>query len=37
VLRGFHLSGINERVIPATVEALREFDLAVIVTGHCAS
>jgi len=37
VLRGFHLSGTNERVIPATVEALREFDLAVIVTGQCTS
>jgi 7,8-dihydropterin-6-yl-methyl-4-(beta-D-ribofuranosyl)aminobenzene 5'-phosphate synthase len=35
VLGGFHLSGTNERVIPATVEALREFDLAVIAAGHC--
>jgi 7,8-dihydropterin-6-yl-methyl-4-(beta-D-ribofuranosyl)aminobenzene 5'-phosphate synthase len=37
VLRGIHLSGINERVIPATVEALREFDLTVTVADHCAS
>lgn len=35
VLGGLHLSGTNERVIPQTVEALREFDLSVIAAGHC--
>jgi 7,8-dihydropterin-6-yl-methyl-4-(beta-D-ribofuranosyl)aminobenzene 5'-phosphate synthase len=35
VLGGLHLSGINERVIPQTVAALRDFDLAVINAGHC--
>lgn len=35
VLGGFHLSGTNERVIPDTVEAMREFDLSVIAPGHC--
>lgn len=35
VLGGFHLSGTNERVIPDTVEALREFDLSVIAAAHC--
>jgi 7,8-dihydropterin-6-yl-methyl-4-(beta-D-ribofuranosyl)aminobenzene 5'-phosphate synthase len=32
---GFHLTGSNERIIPETVEAMREFDLAVIAPGHC--
>lgn len=35
VIGGFHLTGSNERIIPATVEAMREFDLAVIAPGHC--
>jgi len=35
VLGGLHLSGTNERVIPQTVEAMREFDLSVIAAGHC--
>lgn len=35
VLGGLHLSGINERVIPQTVEALKGFDLDVIAAGHC--
>jgi len=35
VLGGFHLSGTNERVIPATVEAMREFDLSLIAAAHC--
>jgi 7,8-dihydropterin-6-yl-methyl-4-(beta-D-ribofuranosyl)aminobenzene 5'-phosphate synthase len=35
VLGGFHLSGTNERVIPDTVESMREFDLAVIAAAHC--
>ena len=32
---GLHLSGSTERIIPDTVEALREFDLSVIAAGHC--
>ncbi len=35
VLGGLHLSGINERVIPQTVEALQGFDLDVVAAGHC--
>ncbi len=35
VLGGFHLTGSNERIIPDTVEAMREFDLKVIAPGHC--
>ena len=35
VIGGFHLSGSNERIIPATVEAMHEFDLEVIAPGHC--
>ncbi len=35
VLGGLHLSGINERVIPQTVDALKGFDLDVIAAGHC--
>jgi 7,8-dihydropterin-6-yl-methyl-4-(beta-D-ribofuranosyl)aminobenzene 5'-phosphate synthase len=35
VLGGLHLSGINERVIPQTVEALKGFDLEVVAAGHC--
>jgi len=35
VLGGLHLSGINERIIPQTVAALRGFDLDVIAAGHC--
>ena len=35
VLGGFHLSGANERVIPQTVEALRDFDLKTIAAAHC--
>jgi len=32
---GLHLSGSTERIIPDTVEALREFGLSVIAAGHC--
>ena len=32
---GFHLTGSNERIIPETVEAMREFDLSVVAPGHC--
>jgi 7,8-dihydropterin-6-yl-methyl-4-(beta-D-ribofuranosyl)aminobenzene 5'-phosphate synthase len=35
LIGGFHLTGSNERIIPETVEAMREFDLAVIAPGHC--
>jgi 7,8-dihydropterin-6-yl-methyl-4-(beta-D-ribofuranosyl)aminobenzene 5'-phosphate synthase len=35
VLGGFHLSGTNERVIPDTVEAMREFKLSLIAAAHC--
>lgn len=35
VLGGLHLSGTNERVIPQTVEGLKDFDLDVIAAGHC--
>ena len=35
VLGGLHLSGTNERIIPQTVAALRDFDLDVIAAGHC--
>ena len=35
VMGGLHLSGTNERVIPQTVEGLREFDLRCIAPGHC--
>lgn len=32
---GFHLSGVNEEIIPQTVEALKDFGLATIAAGHC--
>ena len=35
VVGGFHLSGVNERVIPQTVAALRAFDLKTIAAAHC--
>jgi 7,8-dihydropterin-6-yl-methyl-4-(beta-D-ribofuranosyl)aminobenzene 5'-phosphate synthase len=35
VVGGLHLSGSNEAIIPDTVAALREFELAVIAAGHC--
>lgn len=35
VMGGLHLSGTNERVIPQTVAALGELDVAVIAAGHC--
>ena len=35
LIGGFHLTGSNERIIPETVEAMREFDLAIIAPGHC--
>jgi 7,8-dihydropterin-6-yl-methyl-4-(beta-D-ribofuranosyl)aminobenzene 5'-phosphate synthase len=35
VVGGLHLAGVNERIISETVEAMREFELAVIAAGHC--
>jgi 7,8-dihydropterin-6-yl-methyl-4-(beta-D-ribofuranosyl)aminobenzene 5'-phosphate synthase len=35
VMGGFHLSGATERIIPETVEAMREFGLTFIAAGHC--
>jgi 7,8-dihydropterin-6-yl-methyl-4-(beta-D-ribofuranosyl)aminobenzene 5'-phosphate synthase len=35
VAGGLHLSGSNERIIPETVAALRDFGLTVIAAGHC--
>jgi 7,8-dihydropterin-6-yl-methyl-4-(beta-D-ribofuranosyl)aminobenzene 5'-phosphate synthase len=35
VLGGLHLSGSTEKAIPATVDALRAFDLQIIAAGHC--
>ncbi|WP_119272173.1 MBL fold metallo-hydrolase [Taklimakanibacter deserti] len=35
VAGGLHLSGANERIIPETVAALRDFGLTVIAAGHC--
>jgi 7,8-dihydropterin-6-yl-methyl-4-(beta-D-ribofuranosyl)aminobenzene 5'-phosphate synthase len=35
VLGGLHLSGDNERIIPDTVAALRQFDLKTIASAHC--
>lgn len=35
VVGGLHLSGPNERVIPETVEDMKQFDLSVIAAGHC--
>jgi len=34
VAGGLHLSGTNERIIPETVAAMRDFGLAVITAGH---
>jgi 7,8-dihydropterin-6-yl-methyl-4-(beta-D-ribofuranosyl)aminobenzene 5'-phosphate synthase len=35
VLGGLHLSGPTEKIIPETVEAMREFGLTYIAAGHC--
>jgi 7,8-dihydropterin-6-yl-methyl-4-(beta-D-ribofuranosyl)aminobenzene 5'-phosphate synthase len=35
VVGGFHLAGANEKIIPQTVEAVREFSLSTIAAGHC--
>ncbi len=35
VFGGFHLAGTTEAIIPETVAALAQFDLELIVPGHC--
>ena len=35
VIGGFHLAGANEKIIPETVQAVREFNLSTIAAGHC--
>ncbi len=35
VMGGLHLSGANENIIPQTVDAMKEFQLATIAAGHC--
>ncbi|MCC7273667.1 MAG: MBL fold metallo-hydrolase [Alphaproteobacteria bacterium] len=35
VLGGLHLSGVNERIIPETVAAMRTFEPAIVAAGHC--
>lgn len=35
VLGGFHLSGVNENIIPQTVDALATFNLRLIAAAHC--
>ena len=35
VMGGFHLAGVNEEIIPDTVQAMSEFGLSVIAAGHC--
>jgi 7,8-dihydropterin-6-yl-methyl-4-(beta-D-ribofuranosyl)aminobenzene 5'-phosphate synthase len=35
VVGGFHLAGANEKIIPETVQEVREFGLNTIAAGHC--
>jgi 7,8-dihydropterin-6-yl-methyl-4-(beta-D-ribofuranosyl)aminobenzene 5'-phosphate synthase len=35
VIGGFHLAGVNEKIIPETVQAMAEFNLQTIAAGHC--
>jgi 7,8-dihydropterin-6-yl-methyl-4-(beta-D-ribofuranosyl)aminobenzene 5'-phosphate synthase len=35
VFGGLHLSGVTEKIIPQTVDDLRQFDLQLIAAGHC--
>lgn len=35
VMGGLHLGGVMEKIIPATVEGLRPFNIRYIITGHC--
>ena len=32
---GLHLSGINEEIIPQTIDAMKAFHLTAIAAGHC--
>ena len=35
LMGGLHLGGVMEAIIPETVEALREFGIGHIISGHC--
>ena len=35
VMGGFHLAGVNEEIIPQTVQAMAEFKLNTVAAGHC--
>jgi 7,8-dihydropterin-6-yl-methyl-4-(beta-D-ribofuranosyl)aminobenzene 5'-phosphate synthase len=35
VMGGLHLSGVNEEIIPQTIEAMKGFHLTTIAAGHC--
>lgn len=35
VMGGLHLGGVMEKIIPDTVEALKQFDIGYIISGHC--
>lgn len=35
VTGGLHLSGVNEEIIPQTIEAMKAFQLSIIAAGHC--
>jgi 7,8-dihydropterin-6-yl-methyl-4-(beta-D-ribofuranosyl)aminobenzene 5'-phosphate synthase len=35
VMGGLHLSGANEKIIPQTVDAMKDFQLTTIAAGHC--
>jgi 7,8-dihydropterin-6-yl-methyl-4-(beta-D-ribofuranosyl)aminobenzene 5'-phosphate synthase len=35
VIGGLHLSGVNEEIIPQTIEAMKGFHLTTIAAGHC--
>lgn len=35
VMGGLHLSGANEKIVPQTIEAIKEFNLAIVAAGHC--
>jgi 7,8-dihydropterin-6-yl-methyl-4-(beta-D-ribofuranosyl)aminobenzene 5'-phosphate synthase len=35
VMGGLHLSGINEEIIPQTIDAMKAFHLTTIAAGHC--
>jgi 7,8-dihydropterin-6-yl-methyl-4-(beta-D-ribofuranosyl)aminobenzene 5'-phosphate synthase len=35
VMGGFHLSGVNEKIIPDTIGDLAKFGLELLAPGHC--